>query len=140
MPLGYVERMDRPRPSRRATLLVVTLAAAFALVAACSSDSSGSGGSDGEVTIVTTPVNCDRVIAEVEERLSGFDTTVDTGDLQQIEAEVNAGTDALGAAGCEDSYFGELSQTRCDALLAAESADPAAESVLTGFQENCAEG
>ena len=130
------------RPPRRVALLVLASAAPLALAPACSSDSdSGSSGSgDGdEVTIVTPLAACDEVIAEVEDRLAGFDTTVDAADLQSLEAAVNAGTDALDAAGCEDSLYGDLSQARCDALLTLEGADAQADAVLTGFQDACAD-
>ena len=130
--------MRRPRLAA----LLVLAAAVLALAPSCSSDSdsesSGSGDGD-EVTIVTTLAACDQVIAEVEDRLAGFDTTVDAADLQSLEAEVNAGTDALDAAGCEDSLYGDLSQARCDALLTLEGADAQADAVLSGFQDACAE-
>ena len=130
--------MRRPR---RVALLILAAAALVVLAPACSSDSDSSSGSgDGdEVTIVTTLATCDEVIAEVEDRLAGFDTTVDAADLQSIEAEVNAGTSALDAAGCEDSLYGDLSQARCDALLTLEGADAQADAVLSGFQDACAE-
>jgi hypothetical protein len=131
--------MRRPH---HAAFLVLATAALVVLAPACSSDSdsdSSSTGDGDEVTIVTTLAACDEVIAEVEDRLAGFDTTVDAADLQSLEAEVNAGTDALDAAGCEDSLYGDLSQARCDALLTLEGADAQADAVLTGFQDACAD-
>jgi hypothetical protein len=130
------------RRARHVALLLLAAAAVVPLAAGCSSDSdsgsSGSGGGD-EVTIVTTLAACDEVIAEVRDRLAGFDTTVDAADLQSIEAEVNAGTGALDAAGCEDSLYGELSEARCDSLLTLEGADAQADAVLAGFQDACSD-
>lgn len=135
----YVLTMRR----HRSVALLILATAAFAVLApACSSDSdseSSSSGGDDEVTIVTTLAACDEVIAEVQDRLDGFDTTVDAADLQSIEAEVNAGTDALDAAGCEDSLYGDLSQARCDFLATIEGSDAQATAVLSGFQDACAE-
>lgn len=127
------------RRRRHLALSFFAATALVVLVPACSSDSdSDSDFGDGdEVTIVTTLAGCDEVITEVQDRLAGFDTTVDAADLQSIEAEVNAGTSALDAAGCEDSFYGDLSDARCEALLTLEGADAQAEAVLSGFQDNC---
>lgn len=130
--------MHRPRSARRA--LAGLAATLLVLAPACSSDSGDSGdalGSDDEVTIVTTITGCDQVLDEVAQRLEGFDTEVDTADLQSIEAEVNAGTDALIAADCDDSTFGDLSEARCEFLDTLEASDPQSTAVLTGFQEAC---